>query len=284
MEIYIPISLGAGVLLVFSFSCLYSTHVYSEAPFLMLEGRVYPGSMLSGTVTADVKSVKIFDRDVYVDRDRHFVFGLGRDIKGDLDIHVALLKGGSRVYTYEVEPRSYRVQRIEGVAKKYVSPPQSVLDRIRKENASVAQARNTFSYTPHFRQGFVMPAKGPITGVYGSQRVFNGVPKRPHFGLDVAGPVGQPVYAPAPGQVSLVNNDMYYSGGTLLVDHGQGVSSTFIHLSKIVVKLGDKVEAGQKIAEIGATGRVTGPHLDWRVNWFNQRLDPQLLVGSRLFK
>ena len=122
-------------------------------------------------------------------------------------------------------------------------------------------------------------ADGRISGVYGSQRVLNGEPRRPHFGLDIAAPTGSPVKAPADGVITLAHPDMYYSGGTVILDHGQGLSSSFLHLSRILVAEGDEVSQGQVIAEVGATGRVTGAHLDWRMNWYDQRIDPQLLVG-----
>ncbi|MBX2858862.1 MAG: M23 family metallopeptidase [Cellvibrionaceae bacterium] len=258
---------------------LYSACLFSEQGDLQVFGRFYPGAMLTAQAPVGA-TVTVFGRSVYLDPQGRFVFGLGRDAKGEVDIHVSTGPGAAKVYSFAVEPREYKIQRIEGVAKKYVSPPESVLARIRRDNASVAKARKVKTTAADFREGFIRPAKGPISGVYGSQRVFNGVPKRPHFGLDIAGPVGRKVLAPAAGTVTLTHPDMYYSGGTLLLDHGQGISSTFIHLSKILVATGQRVERGQVIAEIGATGRVTGPHLDWRVNWFDQRLDPQLLIES----
>ena len=253
-----------------------ATETNSDKPFLEVKGSWIQGALLRGKVDLH-SSVRIFDRDVNVMETGEFVFGLGRDTPEVVNIEV-VKDGKSYFYPFSVQQRSYKVQRIDGVANKYVQPPEDVLDRIKAENRTVRRARQTDRNSVEFLKGFELPAKGPITGIYGSQRVFNGVPKRPHFGLDIAGPVGAPVQAPAPGVVTLANDDLYFSGGTLIVDHGQGVSSTFIHLHKILVKEGDQVQAGQLIAEIGATGRVTGPHLDWRVNWFNQRLDPQLLL------
>jgi murein DD-endopeptidase MepM/ murein hydrolase activator NlpD len=125
---------------------------------------------------------------------------------------------------------------------------------------------------------FIWPVTGRISGVYGSQRILNGKPKRPHYGVDIAAPTGTPVKAPADGVVSLVHNDMFYSGGTLIVDHGHGLSTTYMHLHKILVKKGQRVKQGDVIAQVGATGRVTGPHLHWGMNWFDTRLDPSLLV------
>lgn len=252
---------------------------FSE-PKLQLTGELIQGAMIRGKVAPGVV-VKVLDREVFVDPDGEFVFGLGRDAPEELVVTTINAQGAPVKHAFTVKQRQYNVQRIEGVEQKYVEPPEEVLERIKQENAEVWQARQTQREAKEFAGGFILPAAGPITGVYGSQRVFNGVPKRPHFGLDIAGPVGETVRAPAPGVVTLAHDDMYYSGGTLLVDHGQGISSTFIHLSKMLVKEGDRVEQGQPIAEIGATGRVTGPHLDWRVNWFDERLDPALLLPPR---
>ena len=245
----------------------------------IIDGELIQGGLIVGRV-APTDSIRILDRDVHVQADGRFVFGLGRDADRQLVIQQTSSTGDVTAHTFDVKQREYRVQKIEGVASNYVSPPESVLARIRDDNRQVAKARQTFRTSAEFLDGFIRPAKGPITGVYGSQRVFNGVPKRPHYGLDIAGPVGTPIVAPASGVVTLAHENMYYSGGTLIVDHGQGVSSTFIHLSKLLVKVGDVVEQGDTIAEMGDTGRVTGPHLDWRVNWFSERLDPALLLSG----
>lgn len=247
--------------------------------FELVFGSFEQGGMIYAKTQAGNK-IEVLGRSVYVDEAGYFVFGLGRDAKPEVTIKITENSGRVVQLTRSVKQREYKVQKIEGVAKKYVSPPDDVLKRIRKENSAIGKARAVKTTENHFAAGFHWPAEGPITGVYGSQRIFNGVPKRPHFGLDIAGPVGTPVIAPAAGTVTLAEDDLYYSGGTLIMDHGQGISSTFIHLSKVLVKVGDKVNVGQNIGEIGATGRVTGPHLDWRINWFKQRLDPQLLLPS----
>ena len=128
------------------------------------------------------------------------------------------------------------------------------------------------------QQGFVWPVTGRISGVYGSQRIYNGTHGTPHYGVDIARPEGTPVLAPAAGEVTLAEPDLFYSGGTVILDHGYGFSSSFLHLSEVHVSLGDLLSAGDLIGAIGATGRATGPHLDWRMSWFSQRIDPQLLV------
>ena len=253
-----------------------ASHVNADVELTVM-GQWIQGGMLTGKTEPGAK-VKVLGREAYVDANGAFVFGLGRDTAAEITLEVTTANGKVVTRTYPVEQREYDIQKIEGVAQKYVKPPAEVSERIKRENASVWRARQTLRKTDEFAKGFLWPAKGRITGVYGSQRVFNGVPKRPHFGLDIAGPTGTKVIAPAAGEVTFANDDLYYSGGTLIVDHGQGISSTFIHLSKLHVNVGDKVATGDLIAEIGATGRVTGPHLDWRVNWFNERLDPMLLL------
>lgn len=245
---------------------------------LTLQGVLIQGALIRGklppksAVWLNQKPLKILDNG-------DFVFGFGRDAKLSHKLEWQLA-GSQRKFerSLVLKKREYEIERIDGVESKYVSPPPEVLSRIRSDNQLIGSARRTNSALTAFSQDFILPAQGRISGVYGSQRVFNGEPRRPHFGLDIAGPVGTPIMAPIDGVVSLAHTDMYYSGGTLIIDHGLGVSSTFIHLSSLNVKEGDVVKQGQKIAEMGATGRVTGPHLDWRINWFLERLDPGLLV------
>lgn len=252
--------------------------VTAIAEQLTLNGELTQGTLLRGNVPENSK-VWLNGKEIKVLPSGDFVIGFGRDAKLSHTLQwQAPEKSEKNAYQISLTQREYNIQRIEGVASKYVSPPQSVTDRIREDNRQIGAARRTFSNLTSFLETFILPAEGPISGVYGSQRVFNGEPKRPHYGLDIAGPVGTAIVAPASGRVSLAHDDMYYSGGTLIVDHGMGVSSTFIHLSKITVKEGEFVEQGQKIGEMGATGRVTGPHLDWRINWFSERLDPALVL------
>lgn len=245
----------------------------------LIQGTLLQGSLLQGT---EVKQLTVLDRELYINEKGGFVFGVGRDAPPELPLTVRRGDGTKHIIKLAIAQRRYNVQRIDGVDNKYVRELAEALKaRTQQEATQVWRARQTLNKNRAFLQGFVWPAEGPVTGVYGSQRVFNGVPKRPHYGLDIAGPVGTPVLAPNGGEVTLAHDNMYYSGGTLILDHGMGVSSTFIHLSKIHVKVGDRVGQGQIIAEMGATGRVTGPHLDWRLNWFNQRLDPEMLLPPR---
>lgn len=237
------------------------------------------GAVLRGEVTPGY-SLRFLDHDIPVSDDGAFVIGLGRDFPETAELTVNNGIGESQLLRYRVEARSYNIQRVEGVPAQTVNPDPKHLARIRQEAAQTRSARKNITTLQAFRQEFQWPLLGPITGVYGSQRYYNGQPKRPHFGVDVAAPTGTKVVAPADGVVTLVHSDMFFSGGTLIIDHGHGLSSSFIHLSKVLVAVGDEITQGQAIAEVGATGRVTGPHLDWRMNWFDQRVDPQSLVPS----
>lgn len=228
---------------------------------------------------AEPGSVVIFkEREVRVAEDGRFILGFGREAKLKQSYKVVQPNQTYRQVSLTLAPRTYDIQKITGVAKKYVTPAKSVLERIRKEGKSVRTAREHDSDGLDFFAGMTQPAQGRITGVYGSQRFFNGEPRRPHYGVDFAGPVGKPVVAAADGVVRLAEDDLYFSGGTIILDHGYGISTSYLHLSGLDVEVGDSVKRGEQIGFIGATGRVTGPHLDWRLNWFDVRLDPALMT------
>lgn len=242
-----------------------------------LKGPKTQGGMLIGK-TEPGNKVFLNDKPLMVSKDGDFVFGFGRNEKLNHVLKIEGKDGKVEKESIVLTKRSYKVEKIEGIKSEYVSPPQEVIDRIISDREQVSKARAQITNRLDFLGEIQMPAQGRISGVYGSQRILNGQPKNPHYGLDIAAPTGTKVKSPLNGKVVLVHNDMYYTGGTLIVEHGHGVTSTFIHLSKILVKEGDMIKQGDDIAEIGATGRVTGPHLDWRMNWRNVRLDPQLLV------
>lgn len=256
---------------------LYTT--LTSAAEVELHGQLVQGAMVWGQVEPGMRVI-LEDDAVEVAENGVFALGFDRDAPAKMTLKICKSDDHCEARVLDIEQRHYDIQRVEGVPQQTVTPPASALERIRREAALVREARAEFLYRQDFTQTFVWPLQGPITGVFGSQRVYNGSPGRPHYGVDVAGPVGAVVAAPVNGVVTLVHNDMFYSGGTLIIDHGQGISSTFIHLSKILVKEGQAVTQGQPIAEVGATGRATGPHLDWRMNWFDKRLDPALLVGE----
>ena len=258
--------------------CLLTFSVFASE--LQLKVEMTQGSLIRGQVPVG-HQVWLNDIPLKISADGYFAFGFGRDDKLTPQIKWLDNKGELHVKLLKLQVRTYNIQKIEGIPSQYVSPPKEVSERIKRDNRQVAIARTLNDDRSDFYQDFIWPAAGPISGVYGSQRVFNGTPKRPHFGVDVASPTGSPVYAPADGIVTLFVADMYYSGGTMIIDHGHGVSSTFLHLSKGHVVAGTSVKQGDLVAEIGATGRATGAHLDWRINWFKERLDPALLVPKR---
>ena len=244
---------------------------------LALEGELIQGGLAYGQTVPGAR-VTLGERAVRVDPEGRFLLGFGRDAPKTMRLTVALPGGGTVERDLAIAQREYRIQRIDGLPPSKVTPPEEVLARIRKEGAEVRAVRKNDLDARHFDSGFVWPAIGPISGVFGSQRILNGQPRQPHYGVDVALPTGSPVVAPADGLVTYANPDMYFSGGTLMIDHGHGLMSAFLHLNSIEVALGQQVRQGELIATIGATGRVTGAHLDWRVNWFDERLDAELLV------
>ena len=245
---------------------------------LYLDGNFVQGGLVQGLTTPGAV-VSVDGKQVRVSDDGVFVLGFGRNDIEPVVIEVLHSDGSIERRRIEIHAREYSIQRIDGLPPKQVTPDEAVLARIKYEADLARAARRIDTGRTDFLTGFVWPARGRISGVYGSQRILNGEPRRPHFGVDIAAPTGTQVIAPADGVISLVHDDMYFSGGTLFIDHGHGLASTFLHLSRILVVEGDAVKRGQPIAEIGASGRATGPHLDWRMSWFQKRIDPQLLVG-----
>lgn len=218
--------------------------------------------------------------DLRVSTSGRFVFGIGRDETADKTLRAECTGRAPTQRSLRITRRVFDIEQVDGVPPATVNPPPAIAERIAKEQAEVNAARTRDDAREDFAQTFRWPAQGRISGVYGSQRIYNGTPKSWHSGLDIAAPTGTPVLAPAAGVVSFVGPDLYLTGGTVLIDHGHGVSSNFLHLSRIDVKLGDRIEAGQRIGAIGATGRATGPHLHWGMNWFGVRVDPRLLLSD----
>ena len=246
---------------------------------LELQGQPVQGGLMQGRTDPSAK-VSFDGQPVRISKDGVFLIGFGRDAPAQAKLVVTFTDGSREWRELKVGQRKYKIQRIDGLPPRKISPSEEDLARIHRESASIKEARTKDDARTDFLKGFIWPAKGRISGIYGSQRILNGEPRRPHYGLDIAAPVETPVVAPASGIVTLTHPDMFYSGGTLILDHGHGLSSTFIHLHRILVKEGQYVRQGDVIAEIGATGRVTGPHLDWRINLFKRRLDPQLILKA----
>ena len=240
------------------------------------EGKFIQGSFILGK-TEPGYEVFIDKKKVKVTSDGFFVFGLGRDRKNDVVITINKKKIVKKVYK-----RKYSIQIIEGLEEKKVTPPEEVYERIKRENKWIGETRAINSDLTFFKNKFAIPVKNAIiTGVYGSQRILNGKPKWPHYGLDFAAEEGTQIKAMLDGTVTLAESDLFYTGGTLIFDHGHGISTLYMHMQKILVKKGQKIKQGEIIGTVGSTGRATGAHLDVRLNWFGVRLDPATVLDVK---
>ena len=253
---------------------LFSTNVFSAE----FKGKFIQGHFIIGKTDQDSK-VFIDKKEIKVSKDGYFAFGLDRDRKYDVTITIKS-NGKTKRIVKKVQKRKYNIQRIDGLDEKKVTPPEEVYERIKKENKLIAEARAIDSDLVFFKDNFIIPVDDAvITGVYGSQRILNGKPKWPHYGLDFAQDEGTQVKAMIGGTVTLAEPDLYYSGGTLIFDHGHGISTLYMHMHEIFVEKEQKVNQGDIIGTVGSTGRATGPHLDVRLNWFSTRLDPSTVLN-----
>jgi len=258
------------ILLIFLFSFKVSAVEFN--------GKFIQGHFITGKTDPNSK-VKIDKKQIRVSKDGYFAFGLARDRKYDVVITIEK-NGVKEKITKRVQKRKYNIQRIDGLEEKMVTPPEEVYERIKKDNKLIAKARAVDTDLDYFKDKFIIPVDDAIiTGVYGSQRILNGKPKWPHYGLDFAQKEGTPVKAMISGTVTLAEPDLYYTGGTLIFDHGHGISTLYMHMNEIFVKKGQKVKQGEVIGTVGATGRATGAHLDVRLNWFGVRLDPATVLN-----
>ena len=243
---------------------------------ITFEGKFIQGSFILGK-TEPGSQVFIDKKKVKITSDGFFVFGLGRDRKNDVVITINKEKIVKKVFK-----REYKIQRIDGLEEKKVTPPEEVYERIKRENKWIGEARAIDSDLTFFKNKFAIPVENAIiTGVYGSQRILNGKPKWPHYGLDFAAEEGTEIKAMLNGTVTLAEPDLFYTGGTLIFDHGHGISTLYMHMEKILVKKGQKVKQGDIIGTVGSTGRATGAHLDVRLNWFKTRLDPATVLNIK---
>ena len=246
---------------------------------VVLTGNFIQGGLVIGKTNSSAL-INFKNRELRKSKDGLFVIGFGRDHPQNANL---TLEVNNKLITksFKIQKRIYKTQKINGLQKKMVTPPKFFWDRIKKENKIIKKVRGLNSNVDFVFQKFTWPAQGIITGVFGSQRILNDKPKRPHYGIDIAAKKGATVVSPTESIVRMAEKDLYYTGGTIMLDHGHGLTSVYSHLSSISVKVGDKILKNQKIGEVGSTGRSTGPHLDWRVNWFDQRLDPLLLLENK---
>lgn len=277
---------GLATLLILSCAACVSTQssvIRAETPVrevdISVPASISQGGLLLGRAPANSR-VMYDNKAVRVAADGRFVVGVAREQEGAIHLSITPPGGSTRQLDVPITDRNFPLEVVNGVPEATVNPPPAIAARIEREQAEVTAARLRDDDRTDFDVNFIWPVTGRISGRYGSQRVYNGTPKSPHSGLDVAAPKGTAIQAPAAGIITFVNPDLYLTGGTVVVDHGQGVSSNFLHLSRIDVSVGERVEQGQVIGLVGATGRATGPHMHWGMNWFGVRIDPQLLVDA----
>ena len=241
------------------------------------KGKFLQGHYIIGITDPSAKII-IDKKNVKVSSDGYFVFGIDRDRKFDLVI-TKITNGKKEKIVKKILKRKYNIQRINGLEESKVTPPESVYKRIREENNKIGEARAINSDLSFFKNQFIMPVKGIISGVYGSQRILNGKPRWPHYGIDIAAKKGTLIKSSGSGVVTMAEDDLYYTGGTIIMDHGHGISTIYSHLETVIVSIGDKINKGDIIGTVGSTGRSTGPHLDFRLNWFQTRLDPMSILN-----
>ncbi len=241
------------------------------------KGKFLQGHYIVG-ITDPSSQIIIDKKKIKVSKDGYFVFGIDRDRKFDLTITKITNEKIEKIIK-KVLKRKYNIQRIDGLEESKVTPPESVYKRIKEENNKIGKARSINSDLSFFKNQFIMPVDGIISGVFGSQRILNGKPKWPHYGIDIAAKKGTMIKSSASGVVTMAEDDLYYTGGTIIMDHGHGISTIYSHLENVMVSVGDKINQGDFIGTVGSTGRSTGPHLDFRVNWFQTRLDPMSLLN-----
>ena len=262
--------------ILFIFILFFSSQLYA----VEFQGKFTQGHFIIGKTEPETR-VWIDKKEVKITPDGFFVFGLSRDRK--YDVVITLNKDGNKQkIVKKVQKRKYNIQRIDGLEEKKVTPPEEVYERIKRENKWIGEARAIESNLTFFTKKFIVPIENAIiTGVYGSQRILNGKPKWPHYGLDFAADEGTKIKAMLDGTVTLVEPDLFYTGGTLIFDHGHGISTLYMHMEKILVEKGQKVKQGDIIGTVGSTGRATGAHLDVRLNWFQTRLDPATVLNIK---
>jgi murein DD-endopeptidase MepM/ murein hydrolase activator NlpD len=208
------------------------------------------------------------------------VIGFPRD-HGPQGVVEARADGASVSHAYEIAAREFEIQRVDGLPQNTVTPTDpALLARIRREAAIKAQGLTSVAPLEGWLEGFILPVDGIVTGHWGNQRILNGTPSTPHFGYDIAAPVGTPVRAPASGVVTLAQPDMHYEGGLVFIDHGEGLITMYLHMSRLDVHIGDHVSQGQVIGAVGSRGRATGPHLCWRMKWRDRQLDPSVALEA----
>ena len=259
----------------------YTAFLYAKvfSSILNIEGAFIQGSILFGKTKPNSK-IFFNDKKIFVNNEGDFLLGISRDEKKE---NLLILEIGNKVEKYNINiiPRKYKIQKIDGLPKNKVTPNQKELKRIKKESKLINKYKNIFLDKTLYKSGFVWPVEGKITGEYGSQRILNGQPRRPHFGTDIVASLGSKIIAPSDAIVAFTFEDTFFNGKMIILNHGLGLNSIYSHLNKIYVKEGDKLKQGDLLAEVGSTGRVTGPHLHWGISIFNTAIDPEKLIQNQ---
>lgn len=246
---------------------------FAQSTRLAFAGSLEQGGLVIGKTDSGAR-VTYNGTPLLVSPSGAFAFGFTYDETSPAVIVAHFADGASETRSVKPVSRQYEIQHITGLPEKLVTLPPEVFERRKREVAEIAAVRNRDTSADWFVEPFDWPVPGIISGLFGSQRILNGVPKEPHFGVDIAAHAGTPIRAPAPARVALAGPDFYLEGGLTILDHGHGVTTCYLHQSKQLVKAGETVARGQVIGEVGMTGRATGPHLHWGMNWFQMRLDP----------
>ena len=256
-------------LLLFCFNvCAFSSELSKSFP---------QGSLVIGQ-NNEANEIFVDGELIKISHDGYYVFPISREQIEPINVTYSNSDGIFLIHQIYIEKQDYDIQRIDGLPESKVTPPESVYKRIKEENGKIGKARAINSDLTFFTEQFIMPVKGIISGVYGSQRILNGKPKWPHYGIDIAAKQGTKIKSSGTGRVTMAEDDLYYTGGTVIMDHGHGISTIYSHLENVIVKVGDEVKQGEIIGTVGSTGRSTGPHLDFRINWFQTRLDPMSIL------
>ena len=238
---------------------------------MFLRGGVITGNLEDGSkLKIDNKQVEVFEKG-------RFIFAFGRKYKDNVKIEI-----NDKVKKFTVSKKKYKIENIKGLPRKKVEPSKEDLNKIISDQNKIKKAKLIGYKTRLFNEKFILPSKGRMSGFYGSQRILNSKPRRPHAGIDIAAKEGTSVIAPSSGIIKLVEEDMFFTGNTIIMDHGLGLISIFAHLKDVFVGKGEKVLQGQKIGSIGMTGRATGPHLHWGVYLNNTSVDPEVLLKYEL--
>ena len=256
-----------------SFAALPLLKARADEQHLSLGGGLEQGSLVIGKTNPEAR-VAIDSQVLQLSERGYFAFGIAYDRTKPLQLDVSYPDGGILMQDVVPVVRKFETQAITGLPPEEVTPPPELLARIAAEKAKIEEARKSLVLEDWYADGFDWPVPGTISGTFGNQRILNGVPKQPHFGVDIAAKEGTPILAPAEANVLLAEPDFFYDGGITILDHGHGVTTTYLHQSKLDIAVGAHVTRGQKIGEVGHNGRATGPHLCWRLNWFQVQLYP----------